>query len=996
MSNGKQQYLIVHYDGPQGPDTEQCISDRTLPDYGLLIQAVNDRLESMDIQWRIKTWQAAVAAECLAGHDVVIKAQTGSGKSLCYYSLAILHPRDCILVICPLLALMADQVRSAAVLGIKAIQLSAATMREDPELLNKVRGGEYSMVLVAAEFTASDAWKSLIRDDRTGRVPSFAQSLRRIIIDEAHLVREWCVFRPHYRNLGLLRTRFPRVPIMACSATLPKDTLAYIHKSLHLESPTILCDMPTDRPNISLFTAPIRKRQVDSFQPLLDLVPENVATWDPELFGEADWSPLNMPKTLVFIDDKNACCTLTTLLINKFPEHLRRSEARDVICEYHSTMSQKALDRNLQSLRDGTCRIMVCTDAVGMGLDVPDIERVIQWKVPPFLTVSGWWQRAGRAARNQQVAGIATIYYEPSFVVDPESPFCGRPGVEQEMELVYDAIQEQEASAEATEAGPNSRRRRRKGSLPCEGQLLWYLNTKGCIREVAMHYLGSKPDLRPAFNEYEQGAPCCCRCYRESGFDPDLFMGFPVRTCTPFVDSNGDAETGGEANNTQPDVDAEANNTQPDVDAEDNNTQVKPSSKSRIRLAVRLSLKVWRQQALPKHQQSDPMLRAKHILSDSIIAKLEAKCFVVKQPADLTAAISGPGRDVIRYTRISDNTAELAELINQVIGKSTAPVLPHRSRNAPYVQAPPKPLYSEDDIALVQMTPAVAHMMRNANQELRQFDLAAVNAKETARQKQNSSRQLRKLIFAESQQADSMTTATESVATQSVADSVGLVLHSQLGAHSVAGSVYSEDDANTQQTDRQLMPPPPLPVKRGRGRPRKTATQGSIAPSESSAYSTASDLSDEPPKKRSTRADTSTEAQSQPGSSADAPLVKRGRGRPRGSKNRPKQLTLSDARAPSVDPSQASVPLAHRSSAEPQTEPGSSVEPQTEPGSSVEPQTEPGSSADAPVVKRGRGRPREAKNQTKQLTPSVPRAPSADTIQTSAEHQASLFSENDA
>jgi ATP-dependent DNA helicase RecQ len=191
MSGGKPQYLIVRYDRPHGPDAEQSLSDRTLPEYNTLVQAVNTRLESLAIRWRVRSWQAAVAAECLAGRDVVVKAQTGSGKSMCYYSLAILHPGDCILVICPLLALMADQVRSAMALGITAVQLSAATMREDPNLLNKVRSGEYSMVLVAAEFTASDAWKSLIRDDRTGRRPSFAQSLRRIIIDEAHLVREW-------------------------------------------------------------------------------------------------------------------------------------------------------------------------------------------------------------------------------------------------------------------------------------------------------------------------------------------------------------------------------------------------------------------------------------------------------------------------------------------------------------------------------------------------------------------------------------------------------------------------------------------------------------------------------------------------------------------------------------------------------------------------------------------------------------------------------------
>jgi superfamily II DNA or RNA helicase len=868
MSSPKNQYLIVRYDRPHAHDTEESISDRRLPEYDSLVQAVNIRLESLGFPWRIKTWQAAVAAECLAGRDVVVKAQTGSGKSMCYYSLAMLHPKDCILVICPLLALMADQVNSAGALGIKAVQLSAATMKEDPNLLNKVRGGEFSIVFVAAEFTAGEGWRSLILDDRTGRKPNFAQSLRRIIIDEAHLVREWRVFRPHYRNLGLLRTRFPRVPIMACSATLPKATLAYIHKSLYLERPTVLCDMPTDRPNITLFTAPIPKGQPKSMTPLLDLVPkELVLTWNPEFFGDGDavWNPWNIPKTLVFIDDKNACCTLTTQLINQFPEHLRRSDARDIISKYHTTMSRKALQRNLQALRDGTCRIMVCTDAVGMGLDVPDIQRILQWRVPPWLTVSGWMQRAGRAARNPEIAGIATIYYDPSCTVEAESPFLGRAQVEEELEAVHNAIKAcTPEDAEDVEIRP----KKKKGSLPCEAELLWYINTKGCIREVAMHYLGSKPEPRAAFDEHEQGSPCCCRCYKESGNAPDDFAGFPVRTCTPFLGSDADPEVtadtiGHSEGDADGDADAAGDDTQPaNFDHSQSIAKVSPVSRSRIRLAVCLALDIWRHQELSKQQAADRMLRAKHILSDSMIAKLEAKCLVVKQAVDVTSTISGPDRDVLRYTRIANNTAELAEVIVQVVSSATAPNLPYRARNAPFTPGEPKPMFSETDIDGAS-NPKVAQMMRNANQELRQFDIVSVNAKETARLKRNASSQLRQLIFGGSQPAGSIVSATES------------------DAGSIAQSVFSQDVPNSQQTDRDLMPPPSLPVKRGRGRPRKTPLM------EPSVASTASDASDGPPRKKFTPQVSSDEAQIPPESeSLNEEPIKRGRGRPRGSKNR--------------------------------------------------------------------------------------------------------------
>jgi superfamily II DNA helicase RecQ len=146
-------YQIVHYD--QVP-ADRLISERQLPKLAKLVEAVDARLESVGKPWKIKLWQAAVAAEILEGRDVVVKAQTGSGKSMCYLALAIRHPEDCILVICPLLALITDQVQSAKALGINAVQLSAATIRDDPKLLNKVKHGEYSMVLIAAEFTASE------------------------------------------------------------------------------------------------------------------------------------------------------------------------------------------------------------------------------------------------------------------------------------------------------------------------------------------------------------------------------------------------------------------------------------------------------------------------------------------------------------------------------------------------------------------------------------------------------------------------------------------------------------------------------------------------------------------------------------------------------------------------------------------------------------------------------------------------------------------------
>jgi len=82
------------------------------------------------------------------------------------------------------------------------------------------------------------------------------------------------IFRPRYRNLGLLRARFSDIPILGVSATLPAATLEYIHKSLSLNRDSILCSMGVDRRNITLFTVPLARGEEASMKPLMDLVPE--------------------------------------------------------------------------------------------------------------------------------------------------------------------------------------------------------------------------------------------------------------------------------------------------------------------------------------------------------------------------------------------------------------------------------------------------------------------------------------------------------------------------------------------------------------------------------------------------------------------------------------------------------------------------------------------------------------------------------------------------
>jgi hypothetical protein len=689
-------------------------------------------------------------------------------------------------------------------------------------------------------------------------------------------------------------------------------TLDYIHKSLHLETPTVLCDMPSDRPNISLFTVPIAKGQIQTREPLFNLLPREAADWDPETFEEDSecWSPWDIPKTLIFIDDRSECCTLTTELIKVFRKDLQASEGRDIVREYHSTMSAKALERNLKALQEGICRIMVCTDAVGMGLDVPDIERVVQWRVPPWLTVSGWWQRAGRAARHPDRTGMAIIYYDRSLRVPPDSPFRGLPDVEEDIEAVYSATLEA-ASEDQEDAAAAVGKRRKKGALPCEGQLLWYLNTGGCIREVAMHYLGSKPLLRPAFNENDGGDPCCDRCYKRSNVSPDLFAGFEVRTSTPFAEASEDSDV----------LDAECGDQSQILDSQmpDSQTpgsQAPAQSRGRIRLAVRLALGVWRLQVIAKHISSDSRLRPKHLLPDTLISKLEKHCFDIKQASDIAVQVSVSGRDTWKHTRAAQHTSELAELIIHIVATATAPEPAPREAGESITAGDPKPLYSETEIAAANaVNPEVSQLMETANSALRQHDLMAINGKETARQKRLNKRPPRHTGAGGSQLGASVIAETETVA--------GSVAPSE--AESALSGI-------TLKTDRELMPPPPLPGKRPRGRPPGSKNKPRVAASVTSNVSSGA-------------------------GSAGAPAHKRPRGRPPGSKNKPPH-------PPTGSPDQTRTP------ADPQGAPANCPGvPEEAPGAPPE---------NAPEPKRRRGRPPGSKNRplpTATASPAQTRAP---------------------
>lgn len=139
-------------------------------------------------------WQLDAAASVYLGYDVTVIAATSDGKSFCYQLVAMLEAERTMIVICPLIALMVEQVLKNSKLGISACHLNADELRAKPELLEEVCRGLYQVVFVCPEFM-DPRDKRFMKITGIAKKSAFASKLGCIVVDEAHLVYVWRNFR---------------------------------------------------------------------------------------------------------------------------------------------------------------------------------------------------------------------------------------------------------------------------------------------------------------------------------------------------------------------------------------------------------------------------------------------------------------------------------------------------------------------------------------------------------------------------------------------------------------------------------------------------------------------------------------------------------------------------------------------------------------------------------------------------------------------------------
>lgn len=299
--------------------------------------------------------QEEIITAALEGKDVLAIMPTGGGKSICFQVPGLM--RDGItLVVTPLIALMKDQVQNLNDRGVRALAIHAGMSRHEVDLaLNNAAYGDYKFLYLSPERLGTQLFRSYID----------VLDVSFIVVDEAHCISQWGYdFRPDYLRIGELRERID-APVIAVTATATPSVAQDIMERLGFKE-KLLLKSGFERPNLSYIV-----RQVeDKYSQIL-----NVCN--------------GVPGTgIVYARNRRKCEELSEFL-----------KAQGVSASfYHAGLGGQARAERQAAWKSGAVRVMVCTNAFGMGIDKPDVRFVVHYDLPE--SPEAYFQEAGRAGRD--------------------------------------------------------------------------------------------------------------------------------------------------------------------------------------------------------------------------------------------------------------------------------------------------------------------------------------------------------------------------------------------------------------------------------------------------------------------------------------------------------------------------------------------------------------------------------------------------------------------
>ena len=309
--------------------------------------------------------QEDVVRTAMEGRDVLAIMPTGGGKSVCF-QVPVLAGDGIAIVVTPLIALMKDQVQNLKSRGIKALCINAGMNRHEVELtLNNAAYGDFRFLYVSPERIGTRMFRSYVQQ----------MNVSYIVVDEAHCISQWGYdFRPDYLSIGSLR-EIVDAPVIALTATATPQVADDIMDRLGFKEKCLI-KSGFERPELSY----IVRRCEDKSGQLLSIC-------------------TNVPGTgIVYVRSRNKAEEIASFLTaNGFSASF-----------YHAGLGQDSRTVRQQRWKSGEIRIMVCTNAFGMGIDKPDVRFVVHYDVPDGP--EAYFQEAGRGGRDGKRAFAVLLW----------------------------------------------------------------------------------------------------------------------------------------------------------------------------------------------------------------------------------------------------------------------------------------------------------------------------------------------------------------------------------------------------------------------------------------------------------------------------------------------------------------------------------------------------------------------------------------------------------